>query len=77
MKVFKDYMDVIDQCNLKGYVVADVLTEINSNATGLLIKMERKISNGAIGIDVCYDPTEEVPLTISQEYIVYVDKEAV
>lgn len=73
VRAFRDYMEKDMDGLLEGYIVSNVITGINSEDTGILISLEREITGGVIGIDVCYDPTDnEVPLTISDEYIKHV-----
>lgn len=70
-KIFRDYAEV-DERALVGYYVSNARKDINAEETGLLIELEREIEGGIIGIDICYDPGEEsedIPFTISREYI--------
>lgn len=70
-KVFTDYMAVNEKL-LEGFTVAEVLTGINAEDTGMALELERQIDNVTIGIDVVYNPIcseDETPIMISEEYI--------
>lgn len=76
-KIFRDYAEV-DGIELVGYIIGKVSVGINSEDTGLLIELEKTINGGVIGIDICYDPSQEaedLPLSISEEYIKYAFKD--
>ena len=75
MRVFKDYATVNEKI-LEGYTVAEVLTGVNKEDTGVMIKFERTIDNVTIGIDIIYDPEYVDGATefmISNEYVKYID----
>ena len=70
MATFRDYMEKDMEGLIEGYVVSEVSIGINQEETGVLIRLEREIDGGVIGIDICYNPAEyESPFTISNEYI--------
>ena len=75
MKVFRDYAEVNEKL-LEGFTVAEVLTGINAEDSGMMLELERTIDNVTIGVDVIYNPicTEDsTPLMISQEYVKQID----
>lgn len=67
-KVFRDYAEVNEKL-LEGFTVAEVLTGINAEGSGMSIELERQVDSVTLGVDIVYDPTEEAPLVISQEYV--------
>lgn len=74
-KVFRDYAEVNEKL-LEGFTVAEVLTGINAEDSGMMLELERTIDNVTIGVDVIYNPicTEDsTPLMISQEYVKQID----
>nr|WP_305135852.1 hypothetical protein [uncultured Schaedlerella sp.] len=74
-KVFRDYAEVNEKL-LEGFTVAEVLTGINAEDSGMMLELERTIDNVTIGVDVIYNPicTEDSsPLMISQEYVKQID----
>lgn len=74
-KVFRDYAEVNEKL-LEGFTVAEVLTGINEEDSGMMLELERTIDNVTIGVDVIYNPicTEDsTPLMISQEYVKQID----
>ena len=73
--VFRDYAEVNEKL-LEGFTVAEVLTGINEEDSGMMLELERTIDNVTIGVDVIYNPicTEDsTPLMISQEYVKQID----
>lgn len=72
MKVFRDYMELNEKL-LEGFTVAEVLTGINAEGSGMSIELERQVDNVTLGVDVVYDPTEEAPLVVSHEYVRHID----
>ncbi len=73
-KVFTDYMAVNEKL-LEGFTVAEVLTGINAEDSGMMIGLERTIDNVTIGVDVIYNPIcteDETPLIVSQEYVKHI-----
>ena len=74
-KVFRDYAEANEKL-LEGFTVAEVLTGINEEDSGMMLELERTIDNVTIGVDVIYNPicTEDsTPLMISQEYVKQID----
>ncbi|NBJ94702.1 hypothetical protein [Parablautia muri] len=74
-EVFRDYAEVNEKL-LEGFTVAEVLTGINEEDSGMMLELERTIDNVTIGVDVIYNPicTEDsTPLMISQEYVKQID----
>ena len=74
-KVFRDYAEVNEKL-LEGFTVAEGLTGINEEDSGMMLELERTIDNVTIGVDVIYNPicTEDsTPLMISQEYVKQID----
>ncbi len=74
-KVLMDYMAVNEKL-LEGFTVAEVLTGINAEDSGMMIGLERTVDNVTIGVDVVYNPIcieDETPLMISQEYVKQID----
>lgn len=74
-EVFRDYAEVNEKL-LEGFTVAEVLTGINAEDSGMMLELERTIDNVTIGVDVIYNPicTEDsTPLMISQEYVKQID----
>ena len=70
-KVFRDYAEVNEKL-LEGFTVAEVLTGINVEDSGMMIDLERTIDNVTIGVDVIYNPIcteDETPLMVSEEYV--------
>ena len=70
-KVFTDYMAANEKL-LVGLTVAEVLTGINAEGSGMMIGLKRTIDNVTIGVDVVYNPIgteDETPLMVSQEYM--------
>lgn len=75
-KVFRDYAEVNGKL-LEGFTVAEVLTGVNAEGSGMLIGLERTIDNVTIGVDVVYNPIcteDETPLMFSQEYVKNIDE---
>ena len=75
MKTYRDYAEHVDGKFLEGYRVCNVSTGINSEGSGILIEMECEITGGVIGVNILYDPSEEMtetPFMISDEYIKHV-----
>ncbi len=71
MKVFRDYAEVNGKL-LEGFTVAEVLTGINAEGSGMMLELERTIDNVVLGIDVIYNPDheeDETPFMISDEYV--------
>ena len=74
-RVFRDYAEVNEKL-LERFTVAEVLTGINAEDSGMMLELERTIDNVTIGVDVIYNPicTEDsTPLMISQEYVKQID----
>lgn len=72
-KIYRSYEEVLNDELLVGYTICKVTTGINEEDSGAFIELEREITNGIIGIDICYDPVnKEIPFTISSEYIKHV-----
>lgn len=72
-KIFRDYMEAQLDKRLEGFTISKVTQGINEEDAGVLIELECEITNGIIGIDICYDPVnEEAPFTVSNEYIKHV-----
>jgi len=70
-KVFRDYAEVNEKL-LEGFTVAEVLTGINAEDSGMMMELERQIDNVTIGVDVIYDPNHEdgePTFTVSEEYV--------
>lgn len=70
-KVFRDYAEVNEKL-LEGFTVAEILTGINAEGSGMMIGLERTIDNVTIGVDVVYNPicTEgETPFMVSNEFV--------
>ena len=70
-KVFRDYAEVNEKL-LDGFTVAEVLTGINAEGSGMMLELERTIDNVTIGIDIFYDPVHrdgETPFMVSEEYV--------
>ena len=70
-KVFMDYMAVNEKL-LEGFTVAEVLTGINAEDSGIMLELERQVDNVIIGIDMFYNPEfeeGETPFMISEEYV--------
>lgn len=70
-RVFRDYAEVNEKL-LEGFAVAEVLTGINAEGSGMMLELERQIDNVTIGIDISYDPDYrdgETPFMISEEYV--------
>ena len=75
-KVFRDYAEVNEKL-LEGFTVAEVLTGINAQDSGMMMGLERTIDNVTIGIDVSYDPDcreGETPLMVSEEYVKHINE---
>lgn len=73
-KVFTDYMAANEKL-LEGFTVAEVLTGINAEDSGMMIGLERTIDNVTIGVDVIYNPIcteDETPLMVSEEYVKHI-----
>ena len=67
-KVFRDYAEVNEKL-LEGFTVAEVLTGINAEDSGMMIGLERTIDNVTIGVDVIYNPDcedGETPFMVSE-----------
>lgn len=54
---------------LKGFTVAEVLTETNASAEGIFVRFEKEIVGGTICVDFVYDNEDEVKCQISNEYL--------
>ena len=70
-KVFRDYAEVNGKL-LEGFTVAEVLTGINAEDSGMMLELERTIDNVTISITLVYNPDcegGETPFMISEEYI--------
>lgn len=70
-KLFRDYMEVNEKA-LEGFTVAEVLTGINAEGSGMMIGLERTIDNVVVGVDLVYNPIctdNETPLMLSQEFV--------
>lgn len=70
-KVFRDYAAVNEKM-LESFTVAEVLTGINAEGSGMMLGLERTIDNVIIGIDVVYNPIctkDETPLMVSEEFV--------
>lgn len=70
-EVFRDYAEVNEKL-LEGFTVAEVLTGINAEDSGMMMELERQIDNVTIGIDVVYNPDcedGETPFMVSEEYV--------
>ena len=70
-RVFRDYAEVNGKL-LEGFTVAEVLTGINAEGSGMMLELERTIDNVVLGIDVIYNPDheeDETPFMISDEYV--------
>lgn len=70
---FKDYAEVNERI-LEGYTITNVSTGINSEDSGMLLELSKKIDNVTIGIDVCFNPApdseiNETEFMISEEYV--------
>lgn len=75
-KVFRDYAEMNEKL-LEGFTVAEVLTGINAQDSGMMIGLERTIDNVTIGVDVVYDPIcteDETPLMVSEEYVKHIQQ---
>lgn len=75
-KVFRDYAEVNEKL-LEGFTVAEVLTGINAEDSGMMLELERTIDNVTIGIDVSYDPDcreGETPFMVSEEYVKHIQQ---
>ena len=75
-KVFRDYAEVNEKL-LEGFTVAEVLTGINAEDSGMMMELERQIDNVTIGIDVVYNPDcedGETPLMVSEEYVKHIQQ---
>lgn len=75
-KVFRDYAEVNEKL-LEGFTVAEVLTGINAEGSGMMIGLERTIDNVTIGVDVIYNPIcaeDETPLMVSEEYVKHIQQ---
>ena len=73
-KVFRDYAEVSEKL-LEGFTVAEVLTGINAEDSGMLLGLVRTIDNVAIGLDVVYSPSceeGETPFMVSEEYVKHI-----
>lgn len=73
-KVFRDYAEVNERL-LEGFTIAEVLTGINAEGSGMMIGLERTIDNVTIGVDVVYNPIcteDETPLMVSEEYVKHI-----
>lgn len=73
-KVFMDHMAVNEKM-LEGFTVAEVLTGINAEGSGMMLGLERTIDNVTIGIDIVYNPIcteDEMPLMVSQEFVKHI-----
>lgn len=76
-KVFRDYAET-DVKSLEGYIIANAVTGINAEDTGIMLELERQIDNVTIGIDIVCNPdyeAEEAPIMISNEYVKRIEKE--
>lgn len=73
-KVFRDYAEVSESL-MEGFTVAKVSTGINAEGSGMMLELERQIDNVTIGVDVFYDPSEDVepPFMVSEEYVKHFD----
>lgn len=68
-KVFRDYA-AMDETMLEGYTIVKVITGVDEKAeTGVLFYLEREISNATLGVEIMYNPEQEEPFTISDEYV--------
>lgn len=70
-RVFRDYAEV-NESMMEGFTVAEVLTGINAEDSGMMIGLERTIDNVTIGVDVVYNPIcteDETPFMVSEEYV--------
>lgn len=75
-KMFTDYMTANEKL-LVGFTVAEVLTGINAEGSGIMIGLQRTIENVTIGADVVYNPIcaeDETPLMVSEEYVKHIDQ---
>ena len=73
-KVFRDYAEVNEKL-LEGFTVAEVLTGINTEDSGMMVGLERTIDNVTIGVDVVYNPIcteDETPFMVSEEYVKHI-----
>lgn len=75
-KVFRNYSEVNEKL-LEGFTVAEVLTGINAEDSGMMLELERTIDNVTIGIDVVYNPScedGETPFMVSEEYVKHIQQ---
>lgn len=73
-KVFRDYAEVNGKL-MEGFTVANVLTGINAEDSGMMMELERQIDNVTIGIDVICNPDyedNETSFMISEEYVKHI-----
>ena len=71
-RVFRDYAEVNEKL-LEGFAVAEVLTGINAEGSGMMLELERTIDNVTIGVDVVYDPDfEATAFMVSEEYVKHI-----
>lgn len=71
-RVFRDYAEVNEKL-LEGFTVAEVLTGINAEDSGMMLELERTIDNVTIGVDVVYDPDfEATAFMVSEEYVKHI-----
>ena len=71
-RVFRDYAEV-NETLLEGFTVAEVLTGINAEDSGMMLELERTIDNVTIGVDVVYDPDfEATAFMVSEEYVKHI-----
>ena len=66
---------LINEKLLEGFAVAEVLTGINAEGSGMMLELERQIDNVTIGVDVVYNPScedGETPFMVSEEYIKHI-----
>lgn len=70
-KVFRDYAKIRESM-MEGFTVAEALTGINAEGSGVMLGLERTIDNVTIGIDIIYNPIcteDETPFMISEEFV--------
>ena len=73
-KVFRDYAEVNGKL-MEGFTVANVLTGINAEDSGMMMELERQSDNVTIGIDVNCNPDyedNETSFMISEEYVKHI-----
>ena len=74
VKTFKDYAEANTK-RLEGYEIVNAMPSVNDAGTGIMFYLEREIGNATLGVEIIYNPENvKNPLTISQEYVKYIDE---